>query len=260
MKKLQYIKIAEFAGRGGPNKPTVSRGDRYPPTPTTMGRYVIASIDWFSSKRYHYWSAVRWGTPMRVINGVVQINPAGNWIDLSKFNNDRNGMSESEIKEDIENYCSQLYSSATTTKVPGTVPNKWVLDDFGHTTIQYFTDLNGNFELDKNEYTVGDMVHTTPVNEISTTLEKPFDLKESHGCIHVRPADIDTMIKSGFVKKGQVIEVHSYTELTYPLTFERTFGREPYEFHFFPGCEIQAPGSTTGRNKGAVIIYAVHQL
>ncbi|MFT3936535.1 MAG: L,D-transpeptidase [Chitinophagaceae bacterium] len=259
MATFKFIKTTSFPAYGGPaNKGTGADG--FETGPTRPGRFVIHSISKFSSQRYKDWSGIKWNTPLRVHNGAVQINTNGIWINLSKadpsshwYYNGENKTYEQQIIDIIQARYKDLYGISK-------VPDKWVFNDFGHATIQYFKDLNNNYLLDGKEFVMGDMIHTTPDNEAATTLQKPFKLVASHGCVHVRPNDMDQLIASGFVKKGQVIEIHPYTEITYQLNFQSSLGKPPFELHFFPGCVFNEPGSPYNGNNGTIIIYSVTAL
>ena len=55
-------------------------------------------------------------------------------------------------------------------------------------------------------------IHTTPEDEYATAHGLAFSLAQSHGCIHIRPADRDTMIREGYLAAGIRIEVKGYKE------------------------------------------------
>jgi lipoprotein-anchoring transpeptidase ErfK/SrfK len=55
-------------------------------------------------------------------------------------------------------------------------------------------------------------IHTTPEDEYATAHGLAFSLAQSHGCIHIRPADRDTMITEGYLAAGTRIEVKGYKE------------------------------------------------
>jgi len=41
-------------------------------------------------------------------------------------------------------------------------------------------------------------------------------LGESHGCVHVKPGDLDDMVKRRYLKNGSVVVVHRYAESRIP--------------------------------------------
>jgi lipoprotein-anchoring transpeptidase ErfK/SrfK len=53
-------------------------------------------------------------------------------------------------------------------------------------------------------------IHTTPEDEHATSDERPFSLSQSHGCIHLRPADRDRMLEAGYLAAGVSIRVMGY--------------------------------------------------
>ena len=116
------------------------------------------------------------------------------------------------------------------------LPDKWVFNDFGHMTCYYFKDLNKNGILDGKEHREGDMIHPTPANEARVAQGRAnaeILLDESHGCIHVRPADIDDMIRRGYLRTGNALYVHPYSEKA-PTDGIDTREHYPFEVHFFP--------------------------
>lgn len=131
-------------------------------------------------------------------------------------------------------------SSLTTLSLYGrwTLPDRWVFNDFGHQTCYFFKDINHNRKLDDKESIHPEFIHTTPVVEAMTEQSVPIsaiELGESHGCIHVKPRDIDDMIIKGYLKKGNSMIVHSYIAKA-PFGIGSR-GRPPFEVHFYPGSK-----------------------
>jgi len=209
--------IATYDAVGGPAQPSMGN-DGHMKSPTRQGEFVVASCGKHTSTRYPYWSKVPWGTPLRKERGRLEVSMNGRWRSLSEYT------SADELAITIRN--SQLYGRFE-------LPDKWIFNDFGHMTCYYFKDVNKNRKLDKNESLQGDFIHTTPDNESETKKSEDVILVESHGCIHVKPNDIDDMIKKGYLKKGNKIYVHGYSD---PVpTDTGSTGRAPYELHFYPG-------------------------
>jgi hypothetical protein len=96
--------------------------------------------------------------------------------------------------------------------------------------------LNKNGRHDLNEPVHNQMFHTTPENEFQTAHGLPVLLASSHGCIHLKPKDIDEMISKGYLKTGNV--VYSYDYGFKPLsTSNIETGGPPYTINFFPGIK-----------------------
>ena len=74
--------------------------------------------------------------------------------------------------------------------------------------IRYFKDRNNDGRLDAGETLSGEMFHTTPDNEASPAAS----MYESHGCIHLRPAQRDRMMNAGGFRRGMPLVIHTYSE------------------------------------------------
>ncbi len=214
------VVVAVYDAVGGPENPE-RRDDGYMAGQTKDGRFVIAKCDKHTSaQRYRNWSSVRWGTPLRENNGVLEVKTGKYWERLDKH---------TPVPEEfVKFYYKLLYPNST-----DDLPNTWIFNDFGHATCYYFEDLNKNRKLDpKKEHISGDFVHTTPGDEAKTARGDVIVLEESHGCIHVKPNDIDDMMNKGYLKKGNSIIVHKYSERAPDQP--TVYGVAPFEVHFYP--------------------------
>ncbi|EDM35107.1 hypothetical protein PBAL39_16536 [Pedobacter sp. BAL39] len=229
MAVYKLTKIKEYDAHGGPAKETPGE-DGHSKTPTQSGRFVINSVGkHVSYGKYAYWSGVAWGTPVRLIGDTVMVKHDGRWIQLSKVNKQWGEFREQKL---ITHAVKQAHH-----QISGmyTVPSAWIFNDFGHTSVKYFKDTNHNWRMDGKEKILGDFIHTTPGDEYDTSLKRPVRLGESHGCIHVKPLEIDTMIGNGYLKKGNTVEVHPYTDKAIASNLVRTIAQPLYEVHFYPG-------------------------
>lgn len=114
------------------------------------------------------------------------------------------------------------------------IPDEWVFNDFGHLTCYMFKDRNRNGRLDRaTEKIHGEFFHTTPPDEARTSLHRPVSLQPSHGCIHLKPLELDDMVRRKFMRKGARVVVHRYNELL--VRYANGTGAAPYELHFYPG-------------------------
>ena len=217
---MPTVIVAIYDAVGGP---AVSRkaGDGYTAGPTDAGIYTVASCGQHRSTRmYRDWSNVPWGTPLRLEGGELQVQMQGKWQPLKA--------SSDVTKNEIEDYHKDLFG----TKV---VPSTWVFNDFGHATCYVFKDVNKNGVRDKSESIHAEFIHTTPPDEAATARKEPVLLTESHGCVHVKPADIDTMIAAGYLARGNAAVYHEYSAKAPTGSIER--GRPPYAVHFYPGAQ-----------------------
>jgi hypothetical protein len=228
MKKL--MKVAIIDAHGGPEK-EIMGSDGHSKTPTNAGRFIVNKIErHVSYGKYAFWSGIPWGTDIKLDpTPMVKLN--GNWVNMTAVNQSFKAYigKEADLKAAISSYYNNElgYKGA---------PIKWLFNDFGHISIKYFKDNNKNGFYDKGDQQLGDFIHTTPSDEAKTDFKKGFALVESHGCIHVKPNDIDTLINSRFIKKGVTIEVHPYTENFISANLNRpTKPKQEYEVHFYPG-------------------------
>jgi len=148
------------------------------------------------------------------------------------------------------------------------IPDQWILNDFGHKSIKYFKDRNHDGRFNKGERLINDFMHSTPSTEVWSAFSvgtrrnlkayswarymirratgeqrevpdfnRAFDnalLGHSHGCIHLFPHDIDTMIADGYLKKKGIIEIHPYDQSSKSILIVKRYRTLEHEVHFFP--------------------------
>ena len=219
---MTRVKIATFDAVGGPAA-LVRAADGYVAGPTDEGTYRVARCGKHSSPSYPVWSKIRWGSELKEEKGTVLVKHDGRWQPIAS-------LSPTLDKAAIAQRNLELYGKHE-------LPTKWVFNDFGHMTCYFYKDKNNNAKLDKDlgERVHTEYFHTTPDDEADDAAGKPFTLGESHGCIHLRPKDIDEMINKGYFKAGNTVVVHKY-KAKIPRWDSDTGGTAPYEIHFFPGA------------------------
>lgn len=86
---------------------------------------------------------------MRLNAGVVELNWKGAWRRLTTFKKwDAHTGNQAGITNEITQYYKSLgYRDS--------FPDKWVFNDFGHISIKYFEDRNGDRKLSKGESVMG---------------------------------------------------------------------------------------------------------
>jgi hypothetical protein len=221
MGKKQSVVVAVFDAVGGPPQ-SLPGGDGFQMGPTDPGKFTIASCQPHRSRRYPAWSSIPWGTPIKEQNGQILVQVERRWEPLSKYSR--------VTRQEILDYYADLYPAKA-----GSFPDRWVFNDFGHITCYYFEDRNHNRRRDRNEPLKGEMIHTTPEDEASTVQGSWINLAESHGCVHVKPTDIDTMRQKGYLRPGNSFIVHRYNEIA-PTT-STGHGGGPFSVHFYPGSK-----------------------
>lgn len=189
--------LGRFEAWGGP--PSMGNDPRMAEEPTWPGDYIINKAHPYRTSTWQL-SRIKWGTELKdqpAKNDVWYKMGNGKWASIKKDHH----IPRVEI--------IRLYSSLYKVKA---VPKTWVFNDFGPISIRWFKDLNKNKKLDKNEHLSGQMFHTTAENEAEKSLGEPLKMTLSHGCIHLRPAQRDKMLKMGAFKAGTPFTVHEYDE------------------------------------------------
>jgi hypothetical protein len=176
------------------------------PRPTTPGSYVISGWGPYRTRSWDF-SRIRWGTELRLDETRQHLlyktdTLSQPWRPV-----------ESIIPLATLAYVRRLFSDTwggnrRYDRNGDGIPDVWVLNDFGPMAINYFRDPNRNRKLDAGEKIMGEMIHTMPDNEGQTDQGKPVEMQFSHGCIHVRPADLGRLVGQGAFKVGELIVVH----------------------------------------------------
>lgn len=199
--------IGRYEAVGGPSE--VGQDQRMPEEPTWPGSYLIHSTQRYITPTWQM-SSLAWGTELQdkpSTNDVWYKLPSGKWGSMSK---------DFKISRDIVIfYNKRLYGK-------NSVPSQWIFNDFGPLAIRWFKDINGNGKLDSSERLSGQMFHTTPDNEAEYSLGKEVKLYPSHGCIHMKPSDRDTILSRGGFKQGTQFIVHKYSERFNQERFENS--------------------------------------
>lgn len=225
---VELVRIKAYMAVGGPRSAhNVAGGNEA--SPTREGRFIVSSIGKHVSSGgglYPLSSGLPWGTPLRFNKEILEVQLNDRWKPITTINAAWSNMDNRGAVEVVR-------SIASGNGLGRIVPDKWVLNDFGHVTIKYFRDLNNNGMLDnKSERVMSDFIHTTPINEFETRQKKNVALFESHGCVHVKPKDIDEMITMEYLKKGNVFQVHPYNEYNIPNFMLIKKRVSLYEAHF----------------------------
>lgn len=215
--------VAKFDAVGGPGE-LVNADDGFVAGPTDAGTYRMSHCGKHSSPSYKHWSTVRWGSDIRALkDGTVEVMHDGKWRKLSEVTI---GMT----KDDLIKRNFELYGR-------NELPAKWLFNDFGHMTCYFYKDKNANGRLDRDagEKIHTEYFHTTPDDEATDAGGGDVSLSLSHGCIHLKPKDIDAMIAAGYFASGNSVVVHKYSAKV-PAWDTDEAGTKPFEVHFFPGA------------------------
>lgn len=219
--------VAVYDAVGGPIKPfdvgTPQAGGK-----TEPGHFVIVGI-WKHRSKSNKWAyqEIEWGTPVRDDGRHVWVTIDSHEIDQETLTR----ISRDILLNDYNNYYNLSGTSATI------LPRTWIYNPFGHITCYFAKDLNENGYYDPDSEKIHhQFFHPTAENEAETTYGRRVVLKSSHGCIHVKPKDIDEMIQKGFMKIGNRVFISNYDE-TGDISIASNL-KPPYSLHFFPGQKI----------------------
>ena len=200
--------VDQFTACGGPKKvdDSADRGHTIGKTPP--GHYTLGP-------RHHHvtpnWpnSSIPWGASIRrAANGEVEFDDGSGWKPAT---GDGAPMNNAIVQfyvlqrlpvpppEDIREDARAAFLVDGTSKT-GPVVATWERNDFGKWA----------FNLRRGGKRTVYYIHTTPEDEVATANGREFSLDQSHGCIHVRPKDRDTMMDNGYLAAGIAIEVKGY--------------------------------------------------
>jgi hypothetical protein len=215
--------VAEYDAVGGPPSSGVDQnGNSF--GPTEPGEYIIVGLWKHTSQSEWKLSKIEWGTPLRENTGSLEVFVKGAWKPLIQFTS----VTKSELKEMYESYYKKTG-----------LPTTWLFNDFGHITCFIAKDLNHDGKWESNTEKIHhQFFHSTPKDEGLSSQGKAneIELKISHGCIHIKPGDMDKMISKGYMKKGNMVYIHDYG--TRPLgPNEIETAQPPFSLHFFPGMK-----------------------
>ena len=251
--------IASYDAKGGDPKnakPVKDKDGKHSAGLTTAGKYQLHHSGKHVSNSWNC-SKIRWGVPIKESpagDDVLFEDPPGHWQSVRKR---VLGDSERFRNVDVIGGLLRIYEQIAP-NCPAKLPSTWVFNDFGHVT-WYMVHAGGSGDkaaaakakapeagspwstrpLMTNKSKIhNEFIHTTQRNEYQTTHHEAVMLEYSHGCIHVKPRDIDEMAEKGYLKAGNFFIVHKYNEK--PQVKMNTAAATKYhrfQLHFFPGLE-----------------------
>jgi hypothetical protein len=231
--------IATYAAKGGDPKnikPVADGDGKHYAGLTTAGKFKLHHSGKHVSNTWSF-SKIKWGVPIKESasdRDVLFEDPPGRWHSVRKR---LMGDGPSAQKTDIIAGLLQLYEHIAP-NCSAKLPNTWVFNDFGHIT-WYMVRADHTHQLPGSQPKIhNEFIHTTQRNEYQTSHHRRVILEYSHGCIHVKPRDIDEMARKGYLKAGNWFIVHRYNERP-RIVINRAVADNYHRFqlHFFPGLE-----------------------
>lgn len=283
MPTYKLTKVIAYPGVGGMPEEDIEEAEKASGySPTRSGIFTVGTIVPHRSAGRWTNSVVPWHAETRLVKGTVQVKINGKWRKLSGLKGWKKKTEKETYEKLLKGYDDmfrpeiniilrhspglsriEVLEKIGVGYVAGTpsgreLPDKWMLNDFGHMSIKYYRDLNHNGKRDKSEAFISDFVHSSPMTEMLDNLDEKERLKliekeflsqknytdrqkhlwgilnYSHGCIHAFPNHVDEMIAAGHLAVGNIVQVHEYdveTLVTQRVNRQRT---GQFEVHFFP--------------------------
>lgn len=197
-----YVKVngqlvAAYEARGGP--PLQFVDDTHTADPTPAGDYRLGRQHAHTTRNWTF-SQIPYGAALRWSNDGqnVQFRPSNeeHWSNATAVAGARSPLNQPLSVAD-------LLDPADT--IPGEhwanhLPKLYKRNDFG----------THAWNLERSGARTAYYVHTTPVDEMNTEVGDNVLLETSHGCLHIKPADRDEMMKQGYLQAGVRFTVKSY--------------------------------------------------
>jgi hypothetical protein len=198
---------------GGPRVGYVNYADGgHTAEPTPAGHYVLGPRKHVVTSGWTK-SAIPYGARLRLnAKGDIEYQDdegKGNWAPATGANGAltkalygyKIRMKEKTTLKAVDAELRAALINPVTKMLVGTL---WDVNDFGR----------WGWQLLKNGHGTPYFVHTTPLQERDYSQDPTTiaDLENSHGCIHIDPADRDDFIKKGYLNAGTEFEVRPYSE------------------------------------------------
>ena len=192
---------------GGPPSGYPDRGG-HTAEPTPPGHYVLGPRIHVVAPSWPM-SSIPWGATLRLDSkGEIEFEaspgrwrvasgPAGVVVQayMTFLNKDKKHPKLSDVVANVRD----IFIDPVTNKLRSTT---WEKNDFGR----------WGWNLLQNGHGTPYFVHTTPENEQASAQGKAVFLLNSHGCIHLVPAERDRLMAAGYLKQGVSFEVRPYSE------------------------------------------------
>lgn len=196
---------------------------------TPAGNYVLAHAEHHTTRNWPM-SVVPWGAKLREEKGVIEYSSDSGrtWRKASGPDGDVTRAYTLFLERDRAQQAraeNQAHAGDRTWKrvkpAPLTAADKAaiekgahdaLLDDTGALPAEYTKNDFGNwaFDLTQGGHRSAYYIHTTPEDEATTASGGDPDLANSHGCVHIKPADRADMMAHGYLQGGVKLTVKKY--------------------------------------------------
>jgi hypothetical protein len=189
---------------GGPPNPGPIEPGGHRPSVTPAGQYVLDRPEHHTTQNWPR-SVVPFGAKLRERDLVVEYELGGHWKLAS-------GPSGAVTRALLTWYHKS--GRHLTPAVAGRLAREMFYDSDGKLMATWQQNDFGkwSWNLKRNGVRTVYFIHTTPDDEEATAQSLPFELSQSHGCLHIRPRDRDEMVRKRYLIQGTMVEVKKYNE------------------------------------------------
>jgi hypothetical protein len=148
-------------------------------------------------------SSIPWGAPIREREGIFEFSHGGHWIAASgPHGTVTRAQMLWQLRSGEPVTLAEADAAARTAFIEpdGKPISVWQRNDFG----------KWSWNLRRKGRRTAIYVHTTPEDELAAAATSRLHLNQSHGCLHVQPADRDKMMAKKYLHAGIAVHVMRY--------------------------------------------------
>src|SRR6185312_1437440 len=175
-------------------------------TRTPAGRYVLDHAERHTTLGWPK-SVLPWGARLREVHEVVQYEVGGRWIDASGPSGTVTRaylIFSAKSRQPMSPLVASRHARQMFYDDDGNLAARWEGNDFGK--------WSWNLKLGRHRTVF--FIHTTPLDEAMGSGD--LELRQSHGCLHIKPKDRDIMVLKGYLREGTTVIVKRYEDRWQP--------------------------------------------
>jgi hypothetical protein len=200
---------AQFAACAGPSGPDHADRGGHTAGPTPAGNYILGPAEHHTTSGWPL-STIPWGADLRRRDdGEIEWSKDGEtWRLATGPDGDLTQAGVAFQERSLGRPLTDEELQATSDQY-----RRILLDPDGNLEAKYHKNDFGEWAWNLNQPAGSRtpyFLHTTPSDEAATASGQPVMLTNSHGCIHITPADRDQMVDQGWLKKGVPFVVQPY--------------------------------------------------
>jgi hypothetical protein len=179
---------------------------------TPTGRFVLDHAEHHVTMNWPA-SSIPWGAPIRETEGIFEFQRGGHWVAAT---GPHGAVTRAQMLWKLRSgepvTVADADAAARTAffEPDGKLITVWLRNDFG----------KWSWNLRRNGKRTAIYVHTTPEDELAAATRSRLHLAQSHGCLHIQPADRDRMMAKKYLHAGVAIRVMPYGRIGPPAMTE----------------------------------------